>query len=84
MHPFLGDQVAQGVEHRAVGIDAGAARGAGEVVRPPPALEQILERLAQHAFTAAARYGAQPVELGAVFVDQLLRHLRPPGRGLVR
>ena len=66
----------QRVEQRAIGIDAITARGddfvlrgKSQVVRPPPAFEQVFERFAEHPFAAAARYLPEPVELGAIFVD---------------
>lgn len=72
---------AQRVEQRAVEVDAVLLRrGDGmfghelEVVRASPALEQVLKRLAKHAFTAAARDSAQAIEIGAIFVDQLSAH----------
>jgi hypothetical protein len=48
-----------------------------EVVRLAPALEQILERLAQHTFALTAGHRTQPVQLAAIFVDQMLAQTHP-------
>ena len=69
------------MEQCAVGIDAAALcrddfmfGDEGQVGALAPAFEQILECFAQQAFTAAAGDLAQPIEFGAIFVDQLAAH----------
>ena len=82
----IAERHAQAVEQRAVDIDARHLPGQDvvfgdelQVVRAAPAFQQVLERLAQHAFAPAARNRAQPVQFGPVFVDQLTAHTAPPG-----
>ena len=55
----IAERHAQRVQQRAVDINAITSRGndvvfrdEGQIEAPPPALEEVLERLAQHAFAA--------------------------------
>ncbi|WP_156350303.1 hypothetical protein [Sphingomonas sp. Leaf20] len=66
------------MEQRSVKIDAVLSRRSDgvfgdeqQIVCSAPAFQQILERLAQYAFAATARDSAQPIEICAVFIDQL-------------
>ena len=75
----------QAVQQRAVQINAVTLVGDAiifgnelQIVRFTPALEQILERLTQHAFALAAGDRFHPVQLGAVCVDQLTAQCDAP------
>ena len=75
---------AKRVKQRSVGVDAVARLGDDlvlgdehELVRLAPAAQQILERLAQHAFAAASGNCAQPVKFSPIFIDQLSAHAHP-------
>ncbi|MES2022895.1 MAG: hypothetical protein V4460_16505 [Pseudomonadota bacterium] len=75
----IAERHAQRVEQGTVEVDTVLLRrGDGvfgheqQIVCATPALEQILEGLAQHTFAPAAGDGAQPIEIGAIFVDECL------------
>lgn len=74
----IAERHAQPVEQRPVGINPVALwrdnRVFGDelqVLAFAPAFQQILERFAHDTFAPTARYLAQAVKVGAIFVDQL-------------
>ena len=70
----IAEGYAQAVQQRAVDVDARHLLRQDvvlgdelQIVGTAPAFEQILEGFAKHAFATTSRYGAQPIEFGAIF-----------------